>query len=205
MRIIDKTDMRFGRLRVLRRDLEANDKRPVWVCECDCGTIKSIRSNDLGAVVSCGCYLRELRRNNIKHGMTRKGEKKPTSYYAWSGMKDRCTNSNSSDWKYYGGRGISFCPEWMHYENFLQDMGEPPAGMTLDRVNNDKGYSKENCRWATRKQQANNRRIRKTAVIVMHEGRKVELKELERLTGLKNKKLRLMVKSGMTYEQIVNP
>lgn len=80
------------------------------------------------------------------------------TYNTWRGMKQRCANENSSLWENYGGRGISFDPSWDSFENFLLDMGVRPYGMTLDRINSDGHYFKENCRWATTKQQAMNKR-----------------------------------------------
>ncbi len=73
-------------------------------------------------------------------------------------MNERCTNANNAAFKYYGGRGISVCRRWRSFNNFLADMGERPPGLTLDRRNNDIGYRPSNCRWATRKQQTDNRR-----------------------------------------------
>jgi hypothetical protein len=94
---------------------------------------------------------------NARHGCARNG-KRTTEYNCWLGMKDRCFNPNRKFYLNYGGRGITVCNRWMKFENFLEDMGERPPGLTLDRVNNNRNYEPNNCRWATRKQQSANRR-----------------------------------------------
>jgi len=78
------------------------------------------------------------------------------TYGIWQAFKDRCNNPNRKDYKYYGGKGVTYDPAWESFENFLADMGEAPKGLTLDRIDGNKGYSKSNCRWATRNQQTYN-------------------------------------------------
>ena len=94
---------------------------------------------------------------NVKHGHAAGGKVSPT-YATWAGMVARCTNTNMPRFDDYGGRGITLCARWLYFENFLEDMGERPDGMTLERENNDKGYEPGNCRWATPQEQARNQR-----------------------------------------------
>lgn len=95
------------------------------------------------------------------------------TYYAWRSMRQRCTNNTNASWKSYGGRGVSVCPDWMNsYDNFVEAMGIAPMGASLDRINVDGDYTPENCRWATPKEQANNRR---SNVILTHEGRSMTM------------------------------
>lgn len=126
--------------------------------ECSCGelVVRRMRHVLSGAIKSCGCYRREdsarKGRACFKHG----SHKNPT-YKSWVSMMTRCYNKNHEAYHRYGGRGITVCDRWFDFFNFLDDMGDRPAGRTLDRKNNDLGYSKANCKWSTPKEQANNR------------------------------------------------
>lgn len=157
---------RFGRLRVLNRD-RTNVRYIKWRCICDCGGRKSVRSDHLrtGRSKSCGCYSIEL---NIKRRYVHGESGRRTlsrEYRAWRDAINRCSNPNVAGFKYYGARGIRVCDKWRaSYVAFLADMGRCPSGRSLDRENNDGNYEPGNCRWATPKEQSNNRRKRGTAV-----------------------------------------
>lgn len=138
------------------------------ICLCECGTTKIIRTPSLrdGSTQSCGClHYEALQRANIKHDHARVGLKNRT-YESWIGMKKRCHSPNDQAYPDYGGRGIWVCERWRNsFENFLADMGERPLGMSIERRNNDAGYSPDNCYWATKKQQARNRRSSKMVTV----------------------------------------
>lgn len=148
----------FGRWTVLRLDEESKGKVARWVCRCECGTEQSVVGSSLrnGKSESCGCLVRE---NNTVHGHARKTGDKSRTYATYKSMVQRCTNPEATGYSEYGGRGIDVCSRWLKsFEHFLEDMGERPHNRTLDRIDNDLGYNKENCRWATQSEQTRNSR-----------------------------------------------
>jgi len=158
----------------------SRQKETTWNCICDCGNKVTVRGGGLRGrkTLSCGCLGKERRLEaNTSHGM-----KHTSTYNTWCRMKGRCTNLNDKDYTYYGGRGITVCERWLKFENFFEDMGEKPTGLTLERTDNNNGYSPENCIYASRKEQSRNKRNNR---IIIYQGKTQCMKDWAIDLGIK--------------------
>lgn len=158
-KFVDLSGQRFGRLDVVR--CVSRQRRSLWLCRCVCGNEITVPGYYLksGDTSSCGCLRRELSAASIRARSTTHGMTDTPTYRSWRAMINRCTNPKTDDWHNYGGRGIQVCERWINsFENFLADMGERPAGKSIERVDNEWHYEPGNCVWATPIAQGRNRR-----------------------------------------------
>lgn len=159
-RFIDRTGQVFGELTVvclISKASRLTGKKTLWECSCSCGDISVYSSSNLVTGNSTRC-ISCRQEKQILHGKAKRG-KESNEYRSWQHMIQRCTNDNNTYYKYYGGRGIKVCDRWLEsFENFFEDMGECLDKFTIDRVDVNKGYYKENCRWASRSTQSFNKR-----------------------------------------------
>ena len=199
-KLIDLTGQRFGRLVVLERVTHAKGERVRWWCKCDCGRVTIALSETLrnGDSKSCGCLQKEIvSRCNTKH---KKCDEK--LYGIWNDIKQRTGNKNNPRYADYGARGITVCAEWQ--ENFLAFRAWAlthgyQEGLSIDRIDNDKGYSPDNCRWATDIQQANNKRNNH---VVTYQGKSFTLAEWAKELNISYTALKQRInKLGWSIEQ----
>lgn len=195
--------MRFGRLQVI--DLVGCEKRgsqskSIWMVKCDCGRIKTIFGQNLTSgkrTTSCG----RLRIEKCVAASTTHGLRSSPLYHIWIGMIGRCCNPKNSRYKDYGGRGIDISSDWKHdFRKFTEDMGPRPNGFTIERLNNNKGYSKNNCIWATRSTQAINKRNNRILTI---DGTLLCCAEWSRISGINPSTLNLRLKRGIPAKEAV--
>lgn len=196
---------RFGRL-VVVRSAEVRNQKKRWHCECDCGgaTISYQGSLRAGRSKSCGCLKVErlVASNSLSDSKQPHGLSKTRIYRIWSSMKQRCLNPLNPRWADYGGRGISICEKWMVFEEFFKDIGDAPSpAYSLDRIDNNAGYSPDNCRWATRSEQQFNRRRRTIAI----GGRNYTIKEIAAAAGIGRTAVYERIKAGWPTEELISP
>lgn len=199
-RFLDRSGRKYGRLTAIRVSHYNERKQAYWLCVCDCGTEKSIFGGNLtsGAVISCGCYSRENPAHLI-HGAAKDFQHYP-EYDIWLGMKGRVHNPNNKRFKFYGGRGITICQQWLDsFENFYRDMGQRPhPKLTLHRVNNNGNYCPENCVWATKKVQ---NREKTNTHWQTYQGERKSLADWADITGINYTALHQRLRAGWSVER----
>lgn len=206
---------KFGRLLVLEF-AGIRNYRTFFLCRCECGKEKIIMGKSIinGKTKSCGCLIKEVMKNNF-FGVTH-GKHNTIFYKKWGGIKTRCLNKKNHTYKNYGGRGIKICDKWLKFEGFYDDMydNEDPSksyikhcekfgenNTTLDRIDNNKGYCKENCRWSTSKEQANNRRNNR---LIVYQGKRQTIAEWAKELNIKPSLISDRIKRGWKIEKVFN-
>lgn len=200
-RFRDLTGQRFGKWVVL--SFAGRTKRGLyaWWCRCECGTERMVGGHYLkrGLSEACGCVARaKLIARCTTHGQSH-SNKTPT-YTSWATMRIRCNNPNAFGYENYGGRGITVCERWNDFTVFLNDMGERPSmSHSIDRIDNSKGYYPENCRWATRREQSNNRRSNRK---IEFYGVKKTISEWARMWGMGKHTIKDRLNRGVPEAEI---
>lgn len=197
---IDLANRQFGRLTVVRQvdnyHYGNGKQRARWMCRCDCGKECTVTSTNLvGGTQSCGCLQRE--RTSLSRATHRRS--KSAEYQIWRSAKERCFNPRNQQYANYGGRGIVMCEEWRHsFESFLAHIGPRPPGLTLERIDNSRGYEPGNVCWETRKQQCRNTRRN---VIVTVRGKTASVIELAEHFGVNYNRVRHRIIKGWQPER----
>lgn len=197
---------RFNRLIVVGSIKGTHTVKKRYICKCDCGgeIITSASELNAGNVKSCKCLQNEVRgKNLLKHGHTRVGKVKRI-YNVYQGMVARCYYTKNAMYKNYGGRGIIVCDRWLEsYINFYEDMGEPEKGYSLERIDVNGNYEPSNCKWATAKEQAGNKR---NNVYGYWKGEKLHVAEISRRSGLSLPTVTNRIRQGIDIDSPrINP
>ena len=191
---------KFYMLTIISSEVTVIGRRRYFDVRCDCGNIKKVPKASLvhGTTKSCGCAKGLL----VADSLRTHGASKSKLYGSWRDMLRRCQDMSNKSYPRYGGRGITVCDRWLVFENFELDMGNPPtADLSIDRVDNSKGYYKENCRWATRKEQSNNT---SRNVLFDFRGDKLPLKTISELANFNYNTLKTRVyRHGMSAEEAI--
>ena len=201
---IDLTGQTFNRLTVIGYAGPDTTGRATWHCRCACGGEKIAKAHELkrGNTASCGCLAQEQRQAAAQsrcHDYSRANW--PCEYRSWESMLARCTDSRNPGYANYGGRGITVCDRWMaSFRSFAEDMGPAPSGGSIERTDNNQGYSPENCRWATRKEQANNRRTNR---LLTWQGKTQTVSQWAEELGLVRQRIYHQLRAGIAIECIL--
>jgi hypothetical protein len=182
----------------LIRRLTTDSRKAIY--ECDCGNRLTVFTSNVvtGHTQSCGCYRRKVTsERSMVHGHKANGRRSRT-YVVWMNMKARCNNPTARLYSRYGGRGITYAPAWESFEQFLRDMGECPPGLTIERNDPDGNYTKRNCRWATRKEQAVNK---SNVTLYEYQGRRNSVAGWAREFGIERLTLRYRLQHGWPIER----
>lgn len=196
----DLTNLRFGILTVVRFSKRIRSAY-YWVCKCDCGTVKEINSAGFkyGGTVSCGC------KRESSFGLISKthGMRKTPEYGAWRAMINRCADKSHKNWANYGGKGVYVCADWVSsFEAFYLHIGpRPTPSHSLDRIDNDGNYEPGNVRWATRKEQNNNK---STNRIIIFNGEHITVANFSELINLPYEVVYYRAKRGWSAEKIAS-
>lgn len=195
---VDLAGLTFGKLIAARPTTARSGNNVVWECRCECGAITNVHSGNLrkGNTKSCGC-LKKLQAT--KHGHTTHLTAS-REYSVWASMRRRCDNPNNPRFPRYGARGIKVCERWTRFENFIADMGPCPYGLTIERINNAKGYQPDNCKWATYGEQ--NRNSSQTRRLTLS-GVTLCLQDWCKRTGLTRNDINRRLRKGWTDEKIL--
>ena len=188
------TGQKFGSRTVIKYAGQyRNTTRSAWLCRCECGRESIVDGSNLRGGLARACLW--CRKGRLTHGLS-----KSPIYAIWFGMRARCSNPKNTHYHRYGGRGIQVCERWKKFENFVADMGMPPRGKTVERINNDGNYEPSNCRWASRKEQANN--TRRNTFIQTSQG-KLSLREIASRAGITYEAVQERRRRGWAGDQLL--
>lgn len=196
---IDITGKQFGYYTAIRFSHKIN-RRHYWICACKCGTVRPVNKSKLsnGEIKSCGCKRKTEVSVNRIHGMS-----KTRFYGIWNDMMMRCYNPNRERYKIYGGRGITVEKRWRVFNNFKEDMFDSyQKGLSLERINVNKGYSRKNCKWIPILDQSLNRRNTITLII---DGDKMTIGQASKKYGIKYRTIYDRKKSGLSDKDCIKP
>ena len=200
-KFVDLTGQRFGRLVVKERAENDKTHHTRWVCVCDCGNYVTVSQANLssGNTQSCGCFRKENSQRNGSKSNLHHGQHGTRIYRIWANMLSRCRNPKVRSYKDYGDRGIKVYDEWLIFENFYKWAIQSgyKENLTIDRIDVDGDYSPSNCRWATTKEQARNKR---TSRIITYSGNEKVLQDWAHEYSINPSTLRARIESGWNIE-----